>query len=29
MRSDGGVGTNVYIKSTGTGNTGWLPLLGV
>jgi Pectate lyase superfamily protein len=23
LRTDGGLGTTVYVKSTGTGNTGW------
>jgi hypothetical protein len=26
VRTDGGVGTAIYIKETGTGNTGWSPL---
>lgn len=25
LRNDGGVGTTLYVKSTGTGNTGWNP----
>lgn len=24
MRSDGGAGTSLYVKQTGTGNTGWV-----
>jgi hypothetical protein len=26
LRTDGGVGTTVYAKSSGTGNTGWSAL---
>lgn len=26
VRTDGGVGTSLYVKETGTGNTGWSPL---
>lgn len=26
LRSDGGVGTSVYKKETGTGNIGWVAL---
>ncbi len=25
LRLDGGRGTSLYIKETGTGNTGWVP----
>ena len=24
LRSDGGAGTTLYVKETGTGNTGWV-----
>jgi hypothetical protein len=24
MRTDGGTGTTLYVKETGTGNTGWV-----
>lgn len=27
LRSDGGSGTSVYVKESGTGNTGWKPLV--
>lgn len=26
LRTDGGVGTTLYVKSTGSGNTGWVAL---
>jgi hypothetical protein len=26
QRSDGGVGTTLYVKGTGTGTTGWVPM---
>lgn len=25
LRSDGGAGTTLYVKESGTGNTGWIP----
>lgn len=24
LRSDGGAGTTIYVKESGTGNTGWV-----
>lgn len=24
LRTDGGAGTTLYVKETGTGNTGWV-----
>jgi hypothetical protein len=24
LRTDGGVGTTLYVKQSGTGNTGWV-----
>jgi hypothetical protein len=24
LRSDGGAGTTLYVKESGTGNTGWV-----
>lgn len=29
MRTDGGAGTSLYIKESGSGNTGWKALVGV
>lgn len=29
IRTDGGAGTTVYIKETGTGNTGWAPIASI
>lgn len=26
LRTDGGAGTTIYVKESGTGNTGWVPL---
>lgn len=28
LRQDGGSGTSMYIKESGTGNTGWVPVAG-
>lgn len=28
LRQDGGIGTSLYIKQVGSGNTGWYPVGG-
>jgi hypothetical protein len=28
LRTDGGAGTVLYVKESGSGNTGWNPIAG-